>query len=365
MNITRPSLFRRSAAWFILAATGNLSLGVLTFVAWASPLGLDPSDSLNFLGEYARPLYAPTLLIFTALLGIVMAVYSRSSPTVDSEGEGEDAGRLIARAVQFALIFVLSFAGVIVATTPQSIGIILFACLLGFVTFVMAERLTPPRALTLKENERKLAAELTQSQARVDIALGPGWSQRIARRPRITVACALVVPVLVQVLATLIAAAVIWGTAFAFSPEGLFMFLISGIGQPLLTFAWYSMSDKAESPQARGWRGGALICFAVASSASVSSVFILAGPSVGIIGGLIVAVTALNALALWGPFAWPVRTLLRRVQASVSDRHITHAKVRHERARALWLAEHRDSLRRAPVWRRWWWSINNRGFGRA
>jgi hypothetical protein len=329
-----PSLFRRSLTWFLLAALGNLAVILFVSIASLSPVSIPASDSWEFLGRFAGPMYAPELLIFTSLVSVLSGLR-----IAGDDSEGKEAARLIAWAVRVALAFILSFAVVIIAVAPESLATVLFAVLLGFVTFVLAERLAPPAEISTEERFHDAEKDFRMRSSWASEALGQRWRDD-ARGPAWPSAVVLfVAPTIVQAVLSSVLVSWIWDSSIAFTGEWIFLSIVTSYGSALLTLAWLSTADKAESTQVRAWLGITGAAMGVATSIAFAGAFIFTNDRSAPIGWLILAVTAVHALALWGPLRLYPHRMLRRIQISLTDGHLHRVARRHSATREAWEAE--------------------------
>lgn len=312
--------------WFLLAAAGNLTILWVVFILSTSPVSIPASESMGLLASLAEPMYAPELLLFTSIPGLLSGLRVNGA----SDSERDEAVRLIAWAVRVAFTFVLMFAVVVVWVSPQTVGTVLFALLLAFVTFVLAERLDPPVSTPIGLRHQKANQDLAAREFRATQSLGRGWHQHTTRWAWAIVAVFALSPVLLQTVLGAVIANVLWGPEVGFSPGLLAMLAMTALGPVILTFAWLAMADKAESIQARAWLGVATAALGMTASIAFASAFLFADDGSAPIGVLILAVTALQAAALWAPADWPGRRLLSRVAATLTSRHLerlAHAPV--------------------------------------
>ncbi len=308
-------------SWFVLAATGNVAVFGVVLMLSMSPLSVPVEESFAFLFRFVDPLYAPELLIFTSIPGVLGAL--RANDVSDSERD--EAVRLIAWAVRVVLTFVLMFAVVILAVAPENLATVLLAVLLGFVTFVLAERLAPPLPLSVRQRLLKADDDLSIREMRADAALGPDWHRLATRRSVMIIIAFALAPVVVQLVAGVVAASLLWSPAFAFSSDWIRVMLLTTYGSVLLTFTWLLTADRTESSQARRWKGITGAVVSVGASAAFASAFVFAGGRSWVIGVLILAVTGLQALLLWTPADWFGSRLLTSVAATTTSRHLERA----------------------------------------
>lgn len=312
-----PSILRRTTSWFILAATGNVAILGVVFMLNAL-LAVPAAESLGVVASFAQPMYAPELLVFVSIPGLLTALRVNAA----SDSERDEAVRLIAWAVRGALTFVLMFAVVIVVVTPQQLATVFFALLLSFVTFVLAERLDPPIPAPIEQRYLKADRDLALREFWADEALGRGWHESTTRSAWAVVALFIVAPVVAQTVLGAIIGSLTWGMDFGLSAKWLFMAGVTAYGPVILTFAWLSMADKADSSQARVWRGSAFAALGAAASIAFASVFLFANERTAPISIMILLVTLVHAAALWAPVDWWGRRLLSRVAATMTSRHL-------------------------------------------
>lgn len=340
------SLFHRVSVWFLMAAMGNIVVAVVVFVLWRSPLGISAVDSMNFIHTFASPMFAPALLIFASAPSILLALGRGRQPDEDM-----DAGRLIARAVQFALTFVLSFAWVMIGSEPTALATVLFALLLGFVTHVLAEWIAPPVMPSAEKRYRDALSDSSRREAWAQasgVCCAPGATKRLW--PTLTLFA--VAPIAAMAIAGVAYSTLTWGPGWGLAGPTVLMMAACGFGAAALTLAWASMADKADSPSARAWRGGTIIFYGVLASTAFAAVFFSAGPGAAVIGWMILCVTAAQAVALWLPAPWVGHMALRRVATTMTSRHLDRVDsflAQAKQARDTELAEYRRSL---PFWKR-------------
>ncbi|WP_460798157.1 hypothetical protein [Microbacterium sp. GXF0217] len=178
MSGQATSLNKRVAAWFVPAAAGNVTIVFAVLMMSALPPFTVPIDvSLQLLHTFVSPLHSTELLFFTTVLSLLAALSGQ--PVNDDSAEGN---RKIARALQLAMTVILSVAAVMIWSEPPSAAYVAFAILLGFVSYVLAERLAPP-PLVSAEQRYLLATESHVHRAGwANRALGAGW--QAAPRPR-------------------------------------------------------------------------------------------------------------------------------------------------------------------------------------
>lgn len=341
-----PSLFRRSLTWFFLAALGNLAVILFVSIASLSPVSIPASDAWEFLGRFAEPMYAPELLIFTSLVSVLSGLR-----IARDDSEGKEAARLIAWAVRVALAFILSFAVVIIAVAPENLSTVLFAVLLGFVTFVLAERLAPPAKISTEERFQDAEKDLRMRSSWATDALGQRWRDDARGPIWPLVALLFAVPAIVQSAISSILAWWIWDSSIALSGEWIFLSLVTSYGSVILTFAWLSTADKAESTQVRSWLGITGAVFGCVTSIAFAGAFIFSNTRSAPIGWLTLTVTAVHALALWGPLRLYPRRMLRRIEISLTDRHLHRVARRHSATREAWEAERAAASTGRGLWR--------------
>ena len=97
---------------------------------------------------------------------------------------------------------------------------------------------------------------------------------------------------------------------------------VTAYGPVILTFAWLATADKADSSQARAWRGSAFAALGAAASIAFASVFLFANERTAPISIMILVVTVVQAAALWAPIDWWGRRLLSRVASTMTSRHL-------------------------------------------
>ena len=315
-----------------------MTIVFLVVIAWQSPLGAPPAESFAFLYRFVNPMFAPALLLFVSAPSLLVSLANR--PSADNDEDSTDANRLIARAVQFALTFVLSFATVMIAVEPTSLANVLFALLLGFITFVLAETLAPPKLSS---------AEMRYQLAMNDVARREVWAERTfgkvkleegpTSRVWLVTSLAILAPVFAMTAAGTLYAALAWGHVWAFSGDTMVMMAATSFGAIALTIAWLSMADRADSPSARAWRGGTFIFYGVLASVAFACVFFIAGAHTQGVGWLILFVTAVQAAVLWLPVPWGGRAALRRVAETLTARHLRTIRVTRDNARSAWEEE--------------------------
>ncbi|UJP09386.1 hypothetical protein L2X99_13240 [Microbacterium sp. KUDC0406] len=351
MSTAQPlgtSLFRRSSAWFILVGTGNLAILFLVLATWLSPLGIPVPDSVTFLHAFVGPMYTPTLLFFTSALSLLAAL-NKSGRSEDGD---DDANRLIARAVQFALTIVLSFAIVMVAAEPISIAQVLFALLLGFVTYVLAERIAPPVVPSAEATFRKAQSNHARRVALANASLGSDWRHNLMRRVWPMVTLFAIAPVALLTVLGVLISSVMWSAELALSATSISLFATSSYGAAILAVAWLATADKTESPSSRAWRGGTFIVMGLFTSGALATVFFFAGESAQVLGWLIIVVTALQAAALWVPVPWVGAKVLKRVSVTITDRSLTKVEKALADARSEWVADLIAEREAEGFWRR-------------
>lgn len=336
---SRRLVLRRIIAWLLIPVLGNAGILGFAYVYSTPPFNTPFEETLAFLHELAAPVYAPTLLFFTAVLGVLSALQTRSRAQAEADDESDEANRLIARAVQLALSVVLSFAAVVAIVDIASLRLVLFAVLLSFVTFVLADRIAPPRTISAEVRYQRATAALTRQQEWAERALGPSWNQEPFARIRPLALTAALTPVLLTSAAGFFIARAFAGVEFALSTQAIVVHVILAYGALLLLGAWYVMADKAESPQARAWQGGGLIAVALLVAAALSSIFFSAEAAAHPYGWLVLAATALQAVFLWAPRRWIWRRWLDRVSARITEKHLRRTRDALTSARAQWEAE--------------------------
>lgn len=330
-----PSVIRRTSAWFILALTGNIAVIGFAFIMSASPVSIPFVQTLQFISPFVLPMYAPELLLFTSLLSALVGL--RVS---NDDADGREAARLIAWAVRVALAFVLSFAVVVVVVDPHRLASVLFAALLGFVTFVLAERLAPPEPQTAKQRYRRARDTVELRESRATAALGQGWRAAPRRHVWVRFALFALTPVLVHTaLGLWISTSIRNSSAFVFTPGWIAVCAFTSYGTVILTFAWVTAADKAESPQARRWVSGAFSALGATASASFASIFFFTVPYAAQLGWMILVISAVHALVLWSPIARLRPRVLRDVAASMTERDLGRTEARRDTLRAAWKAE--------------------------
>lgn len=330
-----PSVIRRTSAWFILAFAGNIAVIGFAFIMSASPVSIPFIQTLQFISPFVLPMYAPELLLFTSLLSALVGL--RVS---NEDADGREAARLIAWAVRVALAFVLSFAVVVVVVDPHRLASVLFAALLGFVTFVLAERLAPPEPQTAKQRYRRARDAVALRESRANAALGQGWRDGPRKHVWSRFICFILTPVVVQTALGVWISAGIWNSsAFVFRPGWIAVCAFTAYGTLLLTFAWATAADKAESPQVRLWVSGAFTIVGAAASVAFASIFFFTVPNAAGLGWMILTISAVHALVLWSPIA-PLRPrVLRDVAATMTARNLGRTEARRDTLRAMWQAE--------------------------
>lgn len=341
-----PSLFRRSLTWFFLALLGNLAVILFVYIASLSPVSIPASDAWEFLGRFVKPMYAPELLIFTSLVSVLSGLR-----IARDDSEGEEAARLIAWAVRVALAFILSFAVVIIAVAPESLATVLFAVLLGFVTFVLAERLAPPAEISTEERFRDAEKDLRMRSSWAADALGQRWRDDARGPIWPLVGFLFLAPAIVQSVLSSLLASWIWDSSVAFTGEWIFLSIVTSYGSVILSFAWLSTADKSESTQIRAWLGITGAVLGWFTSIAFAGAFIFSNTRSAPIGWLILAVTAAHTLALWGPIRLYPRRMLRRIEISLTDRHLHRVARRHSATREAWEAERAAAASERGFWR--------------
>lgn len=312
------SVLRRSASWFVLAVAGNLVILCAVVNIDTPPLNIPLTESLQAIATFAAPMYAPELLIFTSIPAFLSGLR-----TVGRSGsERDEAVRLIAWAVRVALTFVLMFAGAVVAVKPQMLATVLFAALLAFITFVLAERLDPPVPASVETRLLNADRDLAIREARAVEALGRNWHEDTTRWWWVIVGLFLLAPVAVQTAAGVSAAVLLWGPEFGLSGGWIVVPLMTSFGSVILTFAWLMTADKADSAQARAWRGWAFAALAGIASVVFAAVFFVPRSDSAPIGVIILTITALHGAALWIRADWWGERLLHRVAATFTSRHL-------------------------------------------
>ncbi|WP_194763049.1 hypothetical protein [Microbacterium sp. UFMG61] len=313
-----PSILRRSTSWFFLAGAGNIAILFAVFIIGMPPLSGPYAESLQVISTFAMPMYAPELLIFTSIPALLSGLRADGA----SGSERDEAVRLIAWAVRVALTFVLMFAVPVVAVTPEMLSTVLFAVLLAFVTFVLAERLDPPVPASIEMRIMKADRDLALRESRATEALGRNWHEDTTRWWWAIIALFILAPVAVQTIAGTVVAVFLWGPQFALSGEWIVVPLLTSYGSVILTFAWLSTADKTDSPQARAWRGTAFAALAGIASVIFAAVFFVARGDSAPIGMVILTTTALHGAALWIRTDWWGRRLLHRVSATLTSRRL-------------------------------------------
>lgn len=334
-----PSILRRTTGWFSLAAAGNVAILGVVFILNTPPASIPASESLALLASVAEPMYSPELLLFTSIPGLLSGLRVNGA----SDSERDEAVRLIAWAVRVAFTFVLMFAVVNVVVTPEKLGTVLFALLLAFVTFVLAERLDPPVPPPIEQRFRKADQDLALREFRANEALGVGWHKNTTRWAWAIVALFAVSPAVLQTVVGAVIASVLWGPEFGLSAEWLIVPAVTAYGSVILTFAWLATADKAESGQARVWLGTASGALAGAASITFASIFLFSNERSAPFGIMILAITALHAAALWIPIDWPGRRLLLRVAATLTSRHLERSTRGYAPVYLAWEEQQRTS----------------------
>ncbi|WP_143740695.1 hypothetical protein [Microbacterium sp. SZ1] len=306
-----------------IAATGNLTIVLAAVMASTPPVSLPIATVFEFLFPFVSGLFSPELLIFTTLISVLSGL----GLTRENTGELREAARLIAWAVRVALALVLSFVVVVVVVDPHVLPEVLFALLLGFVTFVLAERLDPPAALSAEAESDQRVRDLRSRQLWARSALGARWTPVSARRAWWGFAALATAPVAVQALLGVVLAIAVKGGAFGLSPHWWPVPLLAGYGSIIYSLAWLSTADKAESPQARAWRGWAFATIGVLANAAFAYTF-FGVVDFALMGWLVIVISTLHGVALL--FRWPkfYRVALDAVSSSLTARHLTRAEQR-------------------------------------
>lgn len=341
------SLFRRRVlAWFVLAATGNITVLSLSFIAWQSPLHIPFDESLAFWHALADPMYAPSLLFFTSVLSMLSTLGG------DRRSTEEEGNRLVARAVQVALTLVLSFATVMVVVDPMAIANVLFAILLGFTVYVLAEQIAPPRLLSTEAVYHQAEAARARRNEWASESLEQQWRHDVTQRVWPTIAVFLLAPVVVMTgLGTSIAWR-LWGPEWALAPKTVFTFALCSLGAVCLVGSWYSAADKTDSPSARAWRSGMAILISLFASGPLAWAFFSAGKGAQALGWLILSITVLQAAALWLPIPWAGQRALQRVAATVTHRRMMKIDEFYFSAREKWNVEREAKRASGSLWER-------------
>lgn len=325
-----PSLFRRTLLWFLLALLGNIAIVALSVVASTPPANLPPLAVLHFLHPFAAPMYSPELLFFTSVLGALSGLRM-------AKGEADDdAARLIAWGVRVTLAFVLSFAVVIVVVTPHRLAIVLFAVLLGYVTFVLAEHMTPPKTRTLKERLRSAQEDLAAREGWAAASLGQGW-RKTTSRSGLRFALFAVIPMVVQMGLSLWISSIIWGPSAVWSAQWIAACAMMTFGMLILTAAWLMGADKAEAPQLRAWLTVSFAALGAGASAALAIVFFTESADAAPLGWLILGMSAVWALVLWNRRFRP--SALIDVAVTLTARHLDRTSKHEAALRAAWEAE--------------------------
>ncbi|MFB7249276.1 hypothetical protein [Microbacterium sp. NPDC056234] len=340
-----PSILIRTTSWFVLAAAGNVAIIGIIFILNTTPISVPASASLEVVASFALPMYSPELLIFTSIPGLLSALRVNGA----SDSERDEAVRLIAWAVRVALTFVLAFAVVVVVAAPDQLATVLFAALLGFITFVLAERLDPPIPAPIEQRYLKADQDLAVREIWANEALGQRWHQNTTRWPWLIVAAFIIAPVILQTALGVAIGSMLWGADFGLSAKWAVVPAVTAYGSIILTFAWLSTADKADSPQARAWRGRAFSVLAVLTSVAFASAFLFSGTDSVLVGVLILGITALQSAALWAPVDWKGRQMLSRVAATITSRHLERTTRAYAPIYLAW-DEHSGEAEVSPTW---------------
>lgn len=338
----------RVLGWFILVAVGNLGvLGVVYMVA-QKPLSFPWHETVANIAAYAQQLFSPTLLFFTAVLGIVTSLYPGSrAKDAAVEEDTEHAERLIARAVQLSLAIVLSFAVVVTIDDPAQIANVLFAILLSFIAFALAESVAPPQRLSLEQEYRR-ARELSDRASRwASGALGAGWRQAPTRGFVWIIVALLAIPVLVPFFLAVGITAILAGAEIALDPRTLWAYALSMIGALPFTLAWLTATDKADSPRSRLWRSIFLHLLALAMVVLLSLVYFLGGGPLWWVGLAVIGSGALAVALAYAPRPAILVEARRRVERRVTLPSLTRQEKAAAAAERTWLAS--VPPRRNPV----------------
>jgi len=338
-----PSVVRRVIAWLLLVVVGNVAVGALVFVAAVSPLELPPSKSFAWLRPYVSPMYAPASLFFTSALSMLVSLRRGDGADKLIADEIDNGNRLIARAVQFAMTIVLSFAVVMVVTRPTDVAVALFGLLLGFVTYVLADRFAPPAVVSAKAQYRNAVADRVRRAQWAESALGTDWRRDLISRVLPAAVIFFAAPVVAMIVGGVIISSMIWGMAWGLSWSTIAVFFLISYGPIILTAGWFSAADKADSPTARGWRTAIFFVFAVGFSVAVSSVFFFSGSDAKGLSVFILTITAVQALVLWLPLPSAAHKTLRRIAATLTDRHLRRIEENEKAARTACIYERRST----------------------
>lgn len=332
--VANPSLARRSAAWLYIAAMGNLGVVAAAFVAGISPVSIPPEAVFEFLYPFAAELYSPELLIFTSLISVLIAF------GLSREGQGEvrEAARLIAWTVRLGLTVVLTFAVVVVVSQPASLARVLFALLLGFITFVLAERLDSPAAATPDETVQRLTKNLLARETWASASLGAGWVAKGGKGVWFRFGALVLVPIIIQAVGGVVVAAIVKGPAFGFSQYWVLVPLVTGYGMFLYSFAWLAAADKADSPQARVWRGSAFAVMGVV--ANVAFAYVYFSSDLAVVGWLTLALSSVHGVGLLTQRPRIYGSVLTDTASWITDRHLAKLRTRSAVASAEAGADH-------------------------
>ncbi|MFD5224169.1 hypothetical protein ACFWHT_00970 [Microbacterium sp. NPDC058342] len=297
----------------LLAATGNMLTSMAVFVLTLTPVSMTWVDLTDALAPFLLPAYAPALLIFTAILTVLEG--RGESAAVDEEDRSR-GNRIIANAVRFGLMIVLSFAVLVVLIEPHVLAHVLFAVLLSFVAIVRAELVAPPRMLDPEARFRRAAEAKRNGELWAGEALTAGWRSLAKARTWPTVALFLTAPVVIPAIAMVLIGTLVWGPGVGVAPGFIAISLSSFFGPAVQVLAWMSSADKADSARARGWRRAFLTVMSAASSLTLTVVFCFSGKNTIWMGVVLLVTAVVTEAAL----RIPVRNRLGRARLAVEAR---------------------------------------------
>lgn len=335
-------LAQRVLAWFALSVVGNLGLIVIAFVLSQPPFALPWDEIIANIATAAAPLYSPTLLFFTAILGVLSSLFpaarARGRVPDSVEEDAEQAERLIARVVQLALTFVLSVAAVVILDDASQVAYVLFATLLGFITFALAERIAPPPTMTPEERFQKAQEYLDRIAGWADDELGQGWRDASTRGAWATLVALLIAPIAFPLAVVAIVTWILFGPEIAFAPMTLIVYAVSMFGTLTLVLSWLASADKADPPRSRLWRGIFLHILSGAAIATLSLPYLLEGNNIWWVGFAVLGSGALALMLLYlpGPEWWHECRL--RLQRRLTSPQLRRAEKFRDDAKKTWEA---------------------------
>lgn len=358
MSAQGTSLGRKLAAWFVLAAGGNFTIVfALVVLAELTPLNVSIDTSLEVLHAFISPLYSTELLFFTTVLSLLAALSGQ--PLNDAYAEGN---RKIARALQLATTTILSGAAIMVWSQPTSAAFVAFAVLLAFVSYVLAERLAPAQLLSAEQRYLLAYQNHARRSRWANDALGAGWQTVPRQRTWPALTLYTICPIVVMTISGTLYSMITWGIEWATHPTTVVMMGLLSFGPILLTFAWIATANKADSPSTRRWTVSVFAAVGALASALFAGILFVAGPTVGGLGWLILAVTALHAIALWLPAPWIGRRKLVGVAAAFTSRSLERSSAARTEAGELWNDEQARAGKTSGFWERLLRSTAGDGF---